>query len=139
VRGPFAQSQQLPAGWVDGSKNPELIPDSAAYRLVFLSLSTPPASSQHSILKQNALVARIGLSVEDQAILKQVLIEFTAQYTEWQAAWQQPGAAYSQLTSQAEAIVEQAESALAAQLSPDGNTKLGAYVQNAKKRMAVKP
>ena len=35
---PNASMQTLPPDWVDGSKNPELIPDSAAYRLVFLSL-----------------------------------------------------------------------------------------------------
>ena len=139
----FSQSagvHKLPPGFVDGSKNPDLIPDSAAYRLVFLSLKPPDAADQSGLVRQSAALAATGLSAADLETLKQQLAAFAASYKAWQAqAASAQSADRAALHAQVVSLVLATRDAVVKELSPDGVIRLGAYVQKAKSRMVVRP
>ncbi|MDE3111264.1 MAG: hypothetical protein KGL02_15175, partial [Acidobacteriota bacterium] len=127
-----AATRNIPAGWIDGSVNPSLIPDRTAYRLVFISLTLPASPSQHDLARQKAHLLQIGLSSADQTTLIQAVATFATSYSAWQQA---PG----HTDDQAWTIVQNTRSALQAQLTGDGNSKFSAYVALAKTHMIAKP
>jgi hypothetical protein len=144
--GLFAQAsspgwQNLPPGFVNGSKTPELIPDTAAYRLVFLSLTVPPSADAKTQSRQTALIAQAGLSEADATTLKNAKAAFAGDYSAWQASARAAGstATTAQISSQVTALVQRYQSLLVATLSTDGATKLSQFVQSAKARMVVRP
>lgn len=61
----LSSGQSLPPGFVDGSKNPELIPDYASYRLVMIHLSSLNSVTPSAASHQAAVVRQIGLSDAD--------------------------------------------------------------------------
>lgn len=131
----FAQSsgtRNIPPGWVDGSVNPNLIPDRTAYRLVLISLMLPTSPSEHDLARQKAHLLQIGLSSADQTILVQAVAAFATSYSAWEQA-------PAHTDDQAWAIVQNTRAQLQTQLSPDGNSKFSAYVALAKRRMIAKP
>jgi hypothetical protein len=133
----FAQTSSaanLPPGWVDGSKTPNLIPDRAAYRLVFMRLMLPVSPDATVIARQEARLARIGLSATDAATLKQALAAFAGSYSSWAQTVGVPST-----EDQAWAIVRATQNTLQTQLSSDGNSKFSAYVALEKRHMIVKP
>jgi hypothetical protein len=69
-------SSNLPPGFIDGSKNPNQIPDAAAYRLVFLSLTVPPSADSKALAKQSALMAQFGFSGADQTAMTSTMTAF---------------------------------------------------------------
>jgi hypothetical protein len=138
---PASSSGPIPPGFVDGSKNPGLIPDRAAYRLVLLSLSTSASPTTQETAKQEAVLKRMGLSDTDKTALKQALITFGAANSQWQreVAAGGPGGGSSQLDSAGWANVENTRQVLAQQLTSDGNAKLAQFVTQAKTHMIVRP
>jgi hypothetical protein len=56
-----------PPGTIDGAKNPELIPDDVAYKMLFLSLMEPENPSDAQKARQEAKLRMIGLSDNDKA------------------------------------------------------------------------
>ncbi len=141
----FSQSSganSLPPGFVDGSKNPDQIPDSAARRLVLLSLALPASADQQAVSRQVARLKFIGLSGPDVPAAQAVIAQFGVQYSAWMAA---NGSGGSRSASQApaagpvEAVVEGAWAALSGRLTPGGAAALSRYLARAKSRMIVKP
>ena len=65
---------------IDGSKNPELIPDSTAYRLFFVSVADGTNPSEDEIARHRAHLSRLGLKDVDEQSLAQVLKTFKTQY-----------------------------------------------------------
>jgi hypothetical protein len=132
-----APSSSPPPGWIDGSQTPDLIPDQAAFRLVFLAMSVPPSPSQNAVARQNAVFKRIGFSDADAATLQAALITFAASHS----AWEQSAAngASAQLVAQGWAIVQSTVNALSQQLTTDGYTKLIKFMTQEKTRMKVMP
>lgn len=125
-------STGIPPGWVDGSKTPNLVPDRAAYRLVFINLVLPASPDQNAITRQENHVKRIGLSSADETVLKQALATFNTNYSNWKQT-------ASATSDQAWAIVQTTRDALTSQLSGDGNSKFSAYVALEKIHMIVNP
>jgi hypothetical protein len=56
-----------PPGTIDGAKNPELIPDDIAYKMLFLSIMEPENPTEAQTARQEAKLRMIGLSQEDEA------------------------------------------------------------------------
>lgn len=54
-----------PPGTIDGAKNPELVPDQLAYKMMLMTLSLPPNATDRQKKRQQARLARIRLSPED--------------------------------------------------------------------------
>jgi hypothetical protein len=123
-------SKSLPPGWIDGSKDPNLIPDRVAYRMVFLSLLLPNSPDQTAFARQQARLNRIGLSDTDKAVLMEALVTFGSDYSAWRR---------NQVKGQIWPIVNQTQSQLQSQLSADGNAKFAAYVALAKTHMVLGP
>ncbi len=87
------KQQQLPPGSIDGSINPELIPDIVAYRLFFTALgekSSSKAANQFQAqsmpvphiasAKQKAQLAPLNLSDSDSTTLIDSLAAFRAEF-----------------------------------------------------------
>ena len=133
-------TQKLPPGFVDGSKNPDLIPDGAAYRLVFLSLKPPTSTDPRALAGNSAALAAIGLSAADLGILKQQLATFAASYKAWQVqAATASSAERPALNAQVVNLVLANRDALIKRLTAGGAARFAAYVQQAKSRMVVRP
>jgi len=79
----FAQHEhQLshPQAVIDGSRHPDLIPDSTAYRLVLITVSELPNPTDEQTIRQRSYLKDIGLSVADSQAVP-VLAAFKVQYT----------------------------------------------------------
>ncbi|MBB5061190.1 hypothetical protein HDF16_005926 [Granulicella aggregans] len=135
-----SQTSNLPPGVIDGSKTPELIPDSTAFRLVFLSLRVPQSPTEGDLKKQEMHFKRIGLSDVDKAAARDVLSHFHTAYHQWQTKYIQTSNPIDMTAarSEREAIVEETTASFINQLSSDGATKLAKFVQSAKVRMIVR-
>jgi hypothetical protein len=134
-------SVQLPPGFVDGSKTPDLIPDSAAYRLVFLNLLGPNSLDQTILAGTYPPIAKIGLSSPDAEALQEALRQFGSAYSDWQKAFEQASRLSiptQSLAARVDAIVQDTRDLLQKRLSSSGQAKFASYVKNAKKRMIVR-
>jgi len=138
----FAQAQsaapELPPGWVDGSKNPQLIPDHASYRLILMHLSEVMSDTgPRAALRQDNRFKRIGLSDTDTQTLKTYVALFTQDYNQWKTkAGTNPS---EQDDATAKAMVLATRDMLLKSLTPDGVGKLVKYIEGEKVRMVVKP
>jgi hypothetical protein len=65
---------------IDGSVNPELIPDLTAYRLVFLFVGAAPNSTPKEIALQQLRLRKIGLGERDNQLLIPILNRFRFEY-----------------------------------------------------------
>lgn len=72
---------------IDGSKNPELVPDSTAYRLVLLDLSFADNPSDEDKRRQAAHFRDVGLTPSEAIQFSAVLAEFRSAYNAWIARW----------------------------------------------------
>jgi hypothetical protein len=133
-----SNSPSLPPGFIDGSKTPDLIPDHAAFRLVFLSL-TMSASTQNAMARQDAFVDKVGLSDVDKATLKRVLITFASEHSALEQAIAAKGSGSPELLAQGWTIVQATRDLLTHQLTAEGNARLVQYVIRAKAHMRVRP
>jgi hypothetical protein len=157
-RGTQTQPTQPPApaadppGTVDGAKNPELIPDNDAYRVVLLAVAEPEDASDAQKARYQAKIASAGLSADDAEAFRVILAALQTQLDALNAQASQilardplPYAGtpdYQQLvelSKQRQPVFAEAMSALPARLSADGVAKLQAYVQNEKRRMKYLP
>jgi len=149
---PPPAGQSDPPGTIDGSKNPELIPDMVAYRLVLLAIAEPENASDAQQARFRAKIASAQLNEDDLQMLLGILGTFqnqmdalTAQANQILARDPLPFAGtpdYQQLvelSKQREPVFNQAMSAVPARLSVDGAAKLQTYVQNAKRGMKYLP
>jgi hypothetical protein len=151
VQPPPAAAADAP-GTIDGAKNPELIPDDVAYRLVLLGIAEPENATDAQKARFQAKIAYAGLNEDDTVALLVILGAFQKQLDALQAQAEQilardplPLAGtpdYQQLvelSKQRQPVFAEAMSALPARLSVDGATKLQAYVENEKRGMKYLP
>jgi hypothetical protein len=144
--------QPDPPGTIDGAKNPELIPDEVAFRLVFLGLAEREEATEAENARFRAKIASAGLDEEDTEALFRVLANFHKQLDELNAKAQeirsrnpiiQAGTPdYEQLvelSKQRDPVYAEAMSAVPARLSLMGMDKFHAYVQKEKRRMKHRP
>ena len=131
------------ANMVDGSKNPELIPDSTAYRLFLLNHSVRANSSEEDRKIQSAHLAKVGLDVNDWQPVLTVLASFRSQYDAWLSRYNAAATAQGEnfnptsFLQQREDVVQSIRDMLKRSLSPVGMLRLDAHVQTEKKFMQV--
>ena len=136
---------------IDGSINPELIPDSTAYRLFFVSVAEgaegadPPAEE---VARHKAHLSRIQLKDADGKSLSNALKTFKAQYDDLiknyngvadVAILQGEAPDYSAFLRQREALVQSTRDEQKLVLSPEALTKLDGFVQGEKRKMKTQP
>lgn len=81
----LAQDRHLPlsvADVIDGKKNPELIPDHVAYRMVLISLTVPTdgSATPQDFDHQNAVLTELGLTGPQRAAFVELLTRFRSGY-----------------------------------------------------------
>jgi len=118
---------------IDGSKNPELIPDATAYRLFFVAASRAKA--------QQALLTSVGLGEQDSQGAARVLADFGKRYAalieEYNQSSDKSQAALSAFYAKRDALVQATRDALSVAVSADGVATLHNHIQGQKFRMKV--
>jgi hypothetical protein len=141
-----------PPGTIDGAKNPELIPDEAAYQAVFLAFAEHDNATDAEKARFHAKIAAAGLSNDDEQALFTLLAAFRKQM---EAVRAQVSAIMARdpmphpdsvdykelldLTKQYKAVFAEAMSAVPARLSADGVARLDAHVKREKRGMKYVP
>jgi hypothetical protein len=137
------QGKALPPGSIDGSKTPELIPDSTAYRIFFRALTTDA-----DLARQQAMLGRAQLSPADLAHALAVGAQFESLRATYKqhvkdaiAAAQIDSTKFDQsaLAAEQAALGTQVKSLLQARLSKKGMASLDALIQSEKRNMTISP
>lgn len=132
-----------PTQLIDGSVNPEKIPDSTAYRLFFLVAGVPPNPKPGEQARQSAHLDKVGLSNEDNEVLIPILNEFRQKYADLIAQYHQSAQAalaQGQIPDSKSFLVlrdnlVQATRNKLTTLTPDGLAKLDQHIQHEKTHM----
>jgi hypothetical protein len=135
-----------PTSFIDGAQTPDLIPDSAAYRLYFLTVSEMPNPSEEAKIRQISHLGKVQLHDDDLQSLIGTLANFKQQYnalidrynreaTVIDASGGTPNT--QSFLIQRDALVQSTRNALKQTLSADGMAKLDAHIQGEKRRMKV--
>jgi hypothetical protein len=133
---------------IDGAKNPELIPDSTAYRLFFVSMAEGASPAAEEVARHQAHLARVQLNDTEGQLLVDALKTFKTQYDELVGHYNnladlalQKGEApdYNAFLKQREALVQSTRDELMLALSDEGLAKLDVFVQGEKRKMKIQP
>jgi hypothetical protein len=134
---------------IDGSVHPEMISDTAAYRLFFLAFSTlPNATSPETERQRDALSRNAHFNEAELQFASQALTDFRIQFDQLiatynvaaEAAINKNQTAYSDLSlflAKRDALVQVTRDNLATGISPNTLSNLQTYVQREKSRMKV--
>ncbi len=129
---------------VDGAAHPELISDSTAYRLFFLTVGQVSDSGH-----QHALLQAAGLGDEDIQSAIQVIAKFTIAYQSMISTHNQKmastnaasaetnTAALKALLKERDASVLATRASLASSISSQGMSNFDAYIQGEKRSMTA--
>jgi hypothetical protein len=141
-----------PPGTIDGAKNPEVIPDEVAYRMIVLAVAEPANATDFAKQRARGKLNPIGLSEDDTTAFLGLLAEYQTkanaldkQVAEVYVRAPIPDTAstdYKQLLAlgkQKNQLVMNAVSAIPARLSEEGLEKLRLYLPQAKKGMKIIP
>lgn len=144
--------QPDPPGMIDGAKDPDLIPDDAAYRAVFLAFAEREDATDAERARFQAKIRLAGLGEDDEAALFVILTAFKKQTDDLKSQAseilaQHPvphpdSVEYKKLLDidqQGRAAFHEAMSALPARLTSGGVTKLDVYIKGEKRRMKYTP
>jgi len=131
---------------IDGATNPELIPDSLAYRLYFVAVSTAQNPSDDERKRQRTHLAKTGLADSEQEALVAVLTDFRSNYDALIAQYNEAAKAalahnqaadISTLLNALDGLVQTTRDKLTLRLSPGGRALLHAFVISEKKSMRL--
>ena len=133
---------------IDGSKDPNQIPDLVAYRLYFITVGELPGSSEVQQKRQRAFISKVpGFSEDDPNALIRVLetfkVDFSAMVQDYNVKVDAANRTGSPLPdSQAflqgrDQLVQQTRDRLKQVLSPNGMAGLDAHVKAEKSRMTI--
>jgi hypothetical protein len=141
-----------PPGTIDGAKNPELIPDDVALRMIILAVAEPADAPPEAQARARAKLNAMALSEEDATAFLSLLEGFRAQADPigkqaadiWaRSAFPSPGSTdYGQLSNlgkQRQQLIAGTVAALPSRLSKEGQKKLAAFLLQAKRGMKVFP
>jgi len=135
-----------PADIIDGAKHPELIPDSIAYRLFFITAAAPTNPSLNDKARERAYLRTAGVREENIPGASAVLAVFTARYgdlvtqqNESVLAANEAGSDpdYATFFSQLDQLVESTRKALEAEIGPADAKGLDSHVQREKRNMTL--
>jgi hypothetical protein len=141
-----------PPGTIDGAKNPELIPDDVAYRLIFLAFAMPEDATAEQKARARGKINSIGFNDDDADAFLRLLAEFHKglvpidtevaeiyRRSPILSPYSTDAARVRELGKQREKLVGDTIAALPARLSPEGVARLQAYLQQAKRGMKIIP
>lgn len=144
---PFLLAQHTPpAGVIDGAKNPELVPDSTAYRLFFIATAESADATPEQRLRQKAKLTPIELPDADLELVIEILAGFKADYAERISQYNASVvmANESGVSPNLRAFIEDRDflvqvtrDTLRSALKPDSMTRFDTYVQAQKRHMTV--
>lgn len=140
---PHEHTASVPVEIIDGAKTPNLIPDSAAWRLWLLSVTAEDirkpevaADRRHVFLKQ------AGVVDDDMVIADEILARFKADYASMMDlynkqvnAGQNPS--LEEFRAQRDALVQATQASLSGQLAPRSAGNLKNFIVGEKSRMKV--
>jgi hypothetical protein len=130
-------NQSLPPGFVDGAKNPELIPDYASYRLMLIHLASLTSIDPQTAARQSAAYSQIGLSPTDTVILQTQVSGFKVVYSQWQTeAGRSPSVAADE---HVKTMVLAFRDSILKGLTTEGARKFVQFVEREKAHMIVRP
>jgi len=137
----IAQHHQAAEQPIDGSKHPELISDTTAYRLFLATYAG--ADNQHRKL-QSALFQKIGISQDDQVIMTNTLNDFNVRFPQIlgedaKETALNPSTDHRTFVINRDLMMDDILRALGVQLSRVGFQRLNGYVQGEKQRMRISP
>ena len=127
---------------IDGAVHPELIPDSVAYRLYLVAVSTGPNPTETDQTHQRAHVMKTGLVGTDQQILISVLSDFRSKYdalvTDYNASAKADSTTdVHALLKKLDDLIQSTRDTISVRLSSRGAAKLHSFVVSEKKNMKV--
>jgi hypothetical protein len=146
--GAWAQSQpqhQHSETVIDGATNPELIPDSTAYRLWLITVSELPNATQEDRERQSAHLAGLNLSSLENLQLIAILADFKGQYTNLIQRYNESARAalangvkpdQKLFLQQRDDLVQMTKVAIASRLT-EGASRIDAEVQEHKKHIQL--
>jgi hypothetical protein len=133
-----ASGNVFPLGTIDGSINPDQIPDLTAYRLIFRAFAEPPNATQDQMTRQRAKLAAAGIPAADLNAFFVTLADFEVLYQNFLSS--QTGVVdFSKLIAARDQIVTDTLTSLKGRASADGMLYFQALVQNEKRHMIVSP
>ncbi len=134
-----------PDNLIDGGKNPELIPDSVAYRLYLLTVYIPANSTEQERRTQLAHLRRVPLHDDDLQLPLTILAQFRSQFEAWRnrfdaaARVQGPQFDATPFLQEREDIVRTTRNLIGKSLSVDAVILLDSHIKSEKKFMKVAP
>lgn len=141
-----------PPGTIDGAKNPELIPDQVALRMIVLAVAEPADATEAQKARALAKLRPIELSEEDTIAFLSLLADFHSQAKALDEQIEQirvrapiphpDSTDYEQLVelgSRKNKLVNDTVAAIPARLSAEGLQKLAAFLPEAKKGIKIIP
>lgn len=135
-----------PVKMIDGNVNPELIPDSTAYRLFFIVAGELPNAPAERKVRQAAFFKRFAFQQLDQNSICRVLETFKLKYAILQEQFNSAEMARirigapsrtDQFVAQRDALVQATRDELKQALSGEGVKQLDGVVQDEKRNMKV--
>ena len=131
---------------VDGAKNPELIPDSTAYRVWLITVSLPPNSTEKQRVFQQAHLRKLQLTSEDSLALLSVLEDFKTKYLSLIASYNESAKAallhgsqsdQESFLQQRDDLVSSTRDAIAQRLTHEGAARIETHVQGEKSHIQL--
>ncbi|HEV2425284.1 MAG TPA: hypothetical protein VGZ29_10700 [Terriglobia bacterium] len=135
-----------PRDVIDGARHPELIPDTIAYRLFFLTVAEPPNASDSQRARQRAFLRTAGLREQDVQPAETVLANFKSQYDDLVAHYNESveaanaagtGPDLKGFVSQLNQLVGSTKEQLEAAMSPEAAKRFETHVQSEKRNMRI--
>lgn len=141
-----------PPGTIDGSKNPELIPDEVAYRVLMIAVAEPEDAAEEQKARARAKMHAAHLNDADLDLFLSTANRFVSQVDAIAARAENvrgtiavihpdsiEGHQLSQLAREQDLTLINAIGGLRANLSIVGAEKLQAHVQNIKRKITIYP
>lgn len=128
---------------IDGSKNPELIPDATAYRMWLLTVSLPANPTEQDLNAQQAHLAKLQLATRDYLTLQGILVDFKSRYVELINRYNESAKAQgiqadqTLFLQQRDDLVQITRTTINLRLPPDAATRVNAAVQGHKRFIQI--
>jgi|SRR6267142_2365184 len=127
---------------IDGAAHPELIPDSVAFRLYLVAVSTGQNPTEAEQKHQHAHLMKPGLADTDQQILVSILSDFRAKYDALVNEYNTFAKADSTtdvhtFLKKLDDLVQSTRDTISVRLSSKGAVQLHTFVLSEKKNMKV--
>jgi len=140
------QHQHVAPNLIDGAVHPERIPDSVAYRLYLVTVSTGQNPAEAEQIRQRAHLVKTGLVDTDQQIFTSILSDFRTKYDALVAEYNDSAKAATArnkttdvhtLLEKLDDLVQSTRNTISVRLSSRGAAKLHSFVVSEKKNMKV--